>query len=146
MMDWKKVVVAPTTSLGETIAIIDASSMQIALVLGENGRLDGVVTDGDVRRAILRGVALTSPTADVMNSKPLVLPAGTAKHDVLAFMRQHAVHHVPIVDASGCLLALETVDALIGSLQYSTWVVLMAGGMGMRLRPLTETCPKPLLP
>lgn len=145
-LGWQKAILFATTPLSETIARIDAASLQIGIVVDELGLLKGVVTDGDIRRAILRGVPLDTPSDTIMSRTPRVLPIGTPPHEVLAFMKRHLVHHVPLVDVAGRYVGLEVLDELIGTPVRPNWVVIMAGGMGTRLRPLTEDCPKPLLP
>jgi dTDP-glucose pyrophosphorylase len=145
MANWEQVVVQPNTRLAETIARVDASALQIALVAEPSGRLVGVVTDGDIRRAILRGATLDSPIETVMNPQPKTLKAGVTREELLAYMRLHVLHHAPIVDANGKLVDLALLDDLLGARQLPNWVVLMVGGKGTRLRPLTDTLPKPML-
>ena len=143
--DWKQVTVLPDTPLAETIARVDASALQVALVADSAGRLIGVVTDGDVRRAILRGVTLDSPTSAVMSLHPKTLRVGASRDEILAFMRLHVVRQVPLLDKQGHIIGLSLLDDLTGARDLPNWVVLMAGGLGTRLRPLTETVPKPML-
>lgn len=146
MANWRQVVVQPETRLAETIASVDASALQIALVVDAPGRLVGVVTDGDIRRAILRGATLEAPIRTVMNPQPKTIRTGATREELLAFMRLHVLHHVPIVDREGRLVDLVLLDDLLGARQLPNWVVLMVGGKGTRLRPLTDTVPKPMLP
>ena len=144
MADWRKSVVFPSTTIKETIRKIDEGSLQIALVVDETQRLLGTVTDGDVRRALLRGVSLEEPASAVMNPRPTVATLDQGREAVLRMMRGRALHHVPLIDGQGRLAGLEVLDELV-SPSRDNWVVLMAGGLGSRLRPLTEDTPKPLL-
>ena len=144
-MIWRSVCVNSQTPLRETIARIDKSRLQIGLVTDDIGRLIGIVTDGDLRRAMLKGIGLEVATSTVMNTKPRVLPAGTTKEDIVAFMRRHVLHQVPLVNEDGLLVGLEVLDALLGAFHRPNWIVLMAGGLGSRLSPLTDDCPKPML-
>ncbi len=145
MTDWKNVVVSPVTPLGDAIARIDAAGIQVALVLDASGRLAGVLSDGDVRRAMLRGQSLQTPTGEVMNPHATSVLAQTPREEMLALMRRQVFHHLPLVDETGRVVGLATLDELIGVVARPNWVVLMAGGLGTRLRPLTEDRPKPLL-
>lgn len=145
MDTWRDVVVTPETTLGETVRRIEKSALQIALVVDKE-RLIGVVTDGDIRRALLDGHGIDFPTGQVMNPMPLTLAVGTKPENALAFMRRHSIHHVPLVDSDGTLAGIYFIDELIGVVKHPNAVVLMAGGLGTRLRPLTDSCPKPLLP
>jgi dTDP-glucose pyrophosphorylase len=145
MNAWQEVMLPQTATLGEVIARIDASASQIALIADLDGRLLGVMTDGDVRRAILRGLPLTTRAALIMSTHPLTAPEGTSGRELLALMRRHVVHQLPLLNAEGQVVGLAHIDELIGARRKSNWVVLMAGGPGTRLRPLTESTPKPLL-
>jgi dTDP-glucose pyrophosphorylase len=146
MNEWKQAVVAPEASLRDAIARIDKSGMALALVLDGAGRLAGVLSDGDVRRAILRGCDLATPTSKVMNPRPTSAPATSTSEELLALMRRKVLRHVPLLDEHKVVVGLATLDALSGVIERPNWVVLMAGGLGTRLRPLTEATPKPMLP
>lgn len=145
MSPWRDVAVSPETTLGEAIARIDRSSQQGALVLAPNGTLAGILTDGDIRRAILRGSGLQTRVSDVMNPKPMAVPASTPRDELLALMRRKNIHHLPLVDDGDLVVGLVTLDELVGVVERPNWVVLMAGGLGTRLQPLTVEYPKPLL-
>jgi dTDP-glucose pyrophosphorylase len=143
--NWRNTLVPPSASLGEVLARIDTGGYQIALVADREDRLLGVVTDGDVRRAILKGVPLTSAVNGVMNPSPVTVSQGTCADEQLAVMRRQSVHQLPIVNGGNLLVGLVLIDDLIGAAEKPNWVVLMAGGLGSRLRPLTESMPKPML-
>lgn len=145
MKDWRSVIVGPSTPLRDALVRIDAAGIQLAVVADDEGRLQGLLSDGDVRRALLRGVDLSSPTADVMNSNPVVAEPSWSPQRILAEMRLKGVHHIPVVDANRVIIGLAMLDELAGIIRHPNWVVLMAGGLGSRLWPLTENCPKPML-
>lgn len=145
MIDWRDLVIPTDATLGDAITRIDQTGRQIALVADADAILRGVVTDGDIRRAMLGGQQLSSPVANFMNSKPLTLPVGATRTDVLGFMKRHVLHQVPILDGSGRLVGVEHIDQLIQPEPRSNWVVLMAGGLGTRLGQLTQDTPKPML-
>ncbi|MBS4048005.1 MAG: nucleotidyltransferase family protein [Alphaproteobacteria bacterium] len=142
---WKKALIHPAMSVLEAIQTINATSLQIALVVDDEQRLLGTITDGDVRRGILRGVPLTAEVSHVLNPQPATATASTTRDARLALMRRHQFHQLPIIDSSGRVVELETIDELIQPETHQNPVLLMAGGLGKRLRPLTETRPKPLL-
>lgn len=145
MRNWQSVLLSTDATLGDAIARIDASGHQIAVIVDAQERLLGVMTDGDVRRAILRGVPMNAPARTVMNPKPLTAPQGSPEQQLLALMRRHVVHQLPIVNETGRVVGVVLIDDLIGARELPNWVVLMAGGLGTRLRPLTEQTPKPML-
>jgi len=145
MKNWKDIVVLPEVSLREAIERIDASGIQMALVADADMRLRGVLSDGDVRRAILNDSALDAPVSHVMNAAPKTGSIDTPRSEVLATMRRFMFHHLPLIDDEGRLAGLATLDEFMGVVERDNWVVLMVGGLGSRLRPLTDDCPKPML-
>lgn len=145
MRDWRNALVSPRDSVRVTISKIDAGSMQLAIVVDESGHLLGTVTDGDVRRGLLRGVTLDSNVGEIMNPDPTRAHESQDRATVLALMRSRALHQIPVVDDSGVVLGVEVIDELVNPRERDNWVVLKAGGMGTRLRPLTDNVPKPML-
>lgn len=145
MSNWKQVLLSPSTPILMAIKIIDASSLQIALVVDEGGRLLGTVTDGDVRRGILKGLSLESPINKVMNPKPIIARPEENRDSILEIMKLKQIRQIPVVNESGCVVDLEILEEMLQPRKLDNWVVLMAGGLGSRLKPLTDECPKPLL-
>ncbi len=142
---WEKVLVSPTLTIREVIQKIDSSALQIALVVDGSRCLLGTVTDGDVRRGILKGFSLEQSVVDVMNPHPTVAGMSDDRDSVLALMKARHLRQIPVVDDLGRIFNLETLEGLLNPVEQENWVVLMAGGLGSRLRPITDECPKPLL-
>lgn len=145
MKNWKKVLLSPETPILEALKVIDKGSLQIAIVIDADNHLKGTVTDGDVRRGILRGISLDKPVREVMNPTPTVAQLNEGRENILTLMRSKELRHIPVVDESGVIVTVEFLEELIQIRKRDNWVVLMAGGVGSRLRPLTDACPKPLL-
>lgn len=145
MKDCKKILIWPATPILEAIRVIDESSMQIALVVDEDDRLCGTLTDGDIRRGILKGISLDSPVQQIMNQNPIYAVLNDGLENILALMKMKELRHIPIVDENVRVVGMEILEDLIRLSEKDNWVVLMAGGLGSRLRPLTEDCPKPLI-
>ncbi|MEE2754758.1 MAG: nucleotidyltransferase family protein [Candidatus Latescibacterota bacterium] len=137
--------VSPVTSIREVMEGLNQSQKGLALVLSEDSRLLGTVTDGDIRRALLAGLDLDSPVQDSMQTEPTVAPDGLDEAALLNLMRANGVRHLPIVNGAGRVVALQYLD-LTESSPGTVSAVVMAGGEGLRLRPLTEDVPKPMLP
>lgn len=142
---WKEILVLPETPIREAIRVLDKSAKQILLVVDGENRLMGTVTDGDIRRGILKGLSLDEHTDKIMGSSPTVARVGDDRQSILAMMRKKKLHHIPIVNEQHQVTGIEFLEELIQPHLKENWVVLMAGGLGSRLRPLTNDCPKPML-
>ena len=134
----------PETTLRKVIEVIDRGAAQIALIT-ESGRLVGIVTDGDVRRGLLRSESLDAPAANIMRRNFRSLPADATAAQALALMQRDTVHQIPALDETGKVVHLFLLEDLIRPKKLPNTVVIMAGGEGRRLRPLTNNCPKPML-
>jgi dTDP-glucose pyrophosphorylase len=132
-------------SIRDAIALIDAGAAKIGLVVDESDRLLGIVGDGDVRRGLLRGECLESAVASVMNTSFKWLPINADGPHIYEFMRHHNLFQVPMLDVEGRVVGLRLLEEFIQAPARLNAVVLMAGGKGERLRPLTDNCPKPML-
>ncbi len=141
----ERTLLGPETTIHQLIVRFTRMTPQIGLVVDERRCLLGTVTDGDIRRGLLRGLATDLPVSEIMNTSPRVFRFGEPQGNILAFMRRERVQHVPIVDFAGRVVDLLTIDSLLQPRPQDMPVVLMAGGKGLRLRPLTETLPKPML-
>ena len=130
----------------DCISAIGENRRKIALVVDADDRLVGIVTDGDIRRGILRGISIDAPVTQIMNDHPTTASPDESTASIVAKLDSPGIDHIPVVAADGRLTDLITRDELHASQPLSTPVVLMAGGRGQRLYPLTKDVPKPMLP
>ncbi len=145
MTDWHQISVRPDQPLCEALAAIDEGGVQVAIVVDEEDALLGVVTDGDIRRGILDNVDLDASVRTVMNEDPVTARPQEDRQSLIDRMQARRIHQIPIVEDGGRVVGIEVLDDLLEPEARPNPVVLMAGGLGTRLRPLTEDCPKPLL-
>ena len=143
---WRTTLLSLEASIQQAIASLDTSSMKIVLVAGADDHLIGTVTDGDIRRGLLRGVDLASGIDSIVHRKPLVVPPDLSRELVLGLMRANKFQQLPVVDETGRVVGLHLWDDLLTPSARPNRVVIMAGGRGVRLHPHTEDCPKPMLP
>lgn len=138
-----------TLSMGATlrdaISSIDRNSSGAALVLDETGLLLGIVTDGDIRRALLKGYPLEYPIEQVMVDRPITATRDFTREQLLHLVRTNRIAQVPIVDEDNRLVNIVLARDLLGEQQEGRRALIMAGGRGSRLEPLTRFTPKPML-
>ncbi|HYR38377.1 MAG TPA: sugar phosphate nucleotidyltransferase [Methylomirabilota bacterium] len=138
-------VTSPRASLREALEAITKNGRQAVLVADAEGVLVGMVTDGDLRRAILRGVPLDGGVADIMNPVPVTASPGLGRAAAVELMLARGIRHLPLVEAGRRLVDVLFLEEQIAAPPLPTPAVIMAGGEGQRLRPLTESTPKPLV-
>ncbi|MEC7817653.1 MAG: nucleotidyltransferase family protein [Pseudomonadota bacterium] len=144
--NWREALLARGATIGDAVRSLDHSGLQIVLVMTDEERLAGTITDGDIRRGLLRGLGTSDPAQEVMQNDPMVVPPNLDRQIVLQIMSANKIHQLPIVDKTRRVTGLHVWDEMQAPLRRSSTMVVMAGGKGTRLRPLTENCPKPLLP
>lgn len=142
---WKTTLIPLGSTIQQAIYSLETSGMQIVLAATEDNKLAGTLTDGDIRRAFLKGLTLDSTIDSIIHRTPLVVPPEIGREHVLQLMKANKIHQLPIVDNEGKIIGLHVLDSIITPALLSNRMVIMAGGKGTRLRPHTENCPKPML-
>ncbi len=141
----ERLLISAEDSIADAMRAIDLGGLQIALAVDPIGGLIGTVTDGDIRRALLAGRTLDDSVTPHVARAPLVVSPLHSRTEVLDLMRARQIAAVPIVDANGRLVGLHVMRALLGSVDRPNLAVIMAGGKGTRLAPLTRSMPKPMV-
>jgi dTDP-glucose pyrophosphorylase len=145
MEDWNKVAVSPKDTILHAIGVIDRGAIQIAIVVDHDGRLLGTITDGDVRRGILKGCTLQDAVSKIMHPNPTTLPDTSSESDVRQLLREKNLLHVIMLSKEGRVTRIAGLSEKLAPKRLPNKVILMAGGLGTRLMPLTKDYPKPML-
>jgi dTDP-glucose pyrophosphorylase/predicted transcriptional regulator len=142
---WRNSIVHIRTPIKAAIEQLNRNGIKIALVLDDNDRLLGTVSDGDFRRGMLRGLTLQDSVEKIMNTSPRTVQENSSRLDILNLMEQTKILQIPIVDNKNKVVGLHLWDEVSAKTKYSNVMVIMAGGKGSRLHPQTEKTPKPML-
>lgn len=139
-------IISPTASIAEAIAVLDKAGTGALVLCTRDRVLCGLLTDGDIRRAILQGKSMDAPCNTIASRKPMVAPRSIPSPEALDLMNQHDINHLPVVDAENHVVEFLLRKDLVTDVRLDLSAVIMAGGYGRRLLPLTESVPKPMLP
>jgi len=142
---WRDSIVKINTPIKIAIERLNKVGIKIALVLDENYRLLGTISDGDFRRGMLSGLTLEDSVEKIMNKNPRTVNEGTSRLEILKLMNDTKILQIPIVDRNNSVIGLHLWDDISVQAKYSNIMVIMAGGRGSRLHPQTENRPKPML-
>lgn len=143
---WRQALLPPSATLGQAIRNLNEVAIKIVMVVNEEGVLEGTISDGDIRRGLLKGLDLNSPIVSVVRHNSFVVRPDMGRDMVTQLMLANKIQQIPVVDEQHRLVGLHLWDEITTLPERSNLLVIMAGGMGTRLRPHTENCPKPLLP
>ena len=143
---WRQAILPFNSTIGQAISNLNQVAIKIVLVVNEVGVLEGTISDGDIRRGLLKGLDMNSPIASIIHRNALVVPPELGRDFVMQLMLANKIQQIPVVDEQRHILGLHLWDEVTMPPSRRNLMVIMAGGMGIRLRPHTEACPKPLLP
>lgn len=143
---WKETIVNENTTLKYAIARLEHAALQILIVVDEEKKFIGTITDGDIRRGLLKGFELDASIYSLVNRNAFVVPNSMGNDIIFKIMAANGIRQIPIVDDNHCVIGLHTWDDINSNQVLTNPMVIMAGGIGKRLHPYTENCPKPMLP
>ena len=137
--------IANKSSIATAIQSLNKSGLKIVLVQDDKLKFVGTITDGDIRRGLLRGLTLNDSVVKIVNSAALTVDDNVSKIDILELMRAKKVYQIPVIDKELNIMRLHLWDEISEPIKLSNVMVIMAGGVGSRLKPLTDSVPKPML-
>ena len=131
-------------SIKQALKVIDKGAIKVAVVLSDDGLLLGMLSDGDIRRALLKGMSLGDKITGIINKHPVVANINDTKERILELANEKKLHQIPII-SNGKLIGIQDIREFLAPKNKPNKVILMVGGLGTRLRPLTNDVPKPML-
>ncbi len=146
MKDIEKIKLTVNSTIKEALQIIDQGAVKFAIVVDQDDKLLGTLTDGDLRRAILDEKSLNDNIEAIYFREPTVVNVNNTKEEIINLCTSKKIYQIPVVDHEGRVVSVDLLDELLKSEVYTNKVVLMVGGLGTRLQPLTDNTPKPMLP
>ena len=145
MHNWKKILLKQRDTLARAIEVLESQALRIVLVVDDDRKILGTITDGDIRRALLQHRGMDTRLDAIMHRDPVVASVNDSQQMLLSMMKRAGALQIPLIDELGCVVGLETMQQLLSKKSFDNPVFLMAGGFGKRLQPLTNEIPKPLL-
>jgi len=143
---WQRAILPLDSTIEQAIRNLDQVAIKIILVVNEKGEFEGTISDGDIRRGLLNGLKFQSYISSIVHKNALVVPPSVGRDLVLQLMIANKIQQIPILNEARQVIGLHLWDEVTSNPVRSNVMIIMAGGKGTRLRPHTETCPKPLLP
>ncbi len=143
-MDWKKALLDYKKNINDAIKCLNSSAARIVVVT-KNKKFLGIINDGDIRRSFLKGIDFTDSISSIIKKKPLICDPRTSITEVRDLMIRNNIYQIPIVDRNNKIFGIHTIDNIKNNKISSSVFVIVAGGYGKRLLPLTEKTPKPLI-
>ena len=143
---WRQAILPASATIAQAIRNLDQMGIKIILVANETGVLEGTISDGDIRRGLLKGLDMNSPLTSIIHRNALVVPPELGRELVMQLMVANKIQQIPVVDEQHQIVGLHLWDEITTPPTRTNLMVIMAGGLGTRLLPHTENCPKPLLP
>ena len=139
------VAVSTSSKIRDAAKSLNESCLKIVLVVDDRNRLVGTICDGDIRRGLLNGLDMDQCAMAIANKSPIFVKAASFPSQIRALMAASKIHQIPELDADDRVSCVHIWDDLDTPNQIDNKMIIMAGGLGSRLRPLTNDCPKPML-
>lgn len=144
-MDIQRVQLAQNSSIKEALRVIGKERVRLGIVVDKKGKLLGVISDSDIRKALISGKGVNDSITDIYTKNPLTIKESISESELLELSAKTDIYDFPVVDEKGRVISIKSIASLLGEKKLSNPVILMAGGLGTRLAPLTKDTPKPML-
>jgi dTDP-glucose pyrophosphorylase len=142
---WQKTILSSTSTLQDAIISLNETALKIIIIVNQENTFLGTISDGDIRRGLLRDLSLSSPLTSIINKNSLVVPPNYPSENIQEMMRANKIHQIPIINENGSVMGLHLWDNFFEVPELENEMIIMAGGKGSRLMPHTQNCPKPMV-
>jgi dTDP-glucose pyrophosphorylase len=142
---WRQAILLSDATIHQAIRNLNETAIKIVLIVNHRGEFEGTLSDGDIRRGILKGLDIHSPIASIIRRNPLVVPPTMNREMVVQLMMANKIQQIPVIDDNNALVGLHLWDELTTPVKRPNVMIIMAGGKGTRLLPHTDHCPKPMV-
>jgi len=146
MKSIKKIKLKTNSTIKEALQIINTGAVKFGVVVDKEDKLLGTLTDGDIRRAFLDGKTINDSIENIYFKNPTIVTINNTKDEIINICTSKKLYQIPVVDDNGKIIGIHFLDELLKPNIHTNKVILMVGGLGTRLRPLTDNIPKPMLP
>lgn len=133
-------------NIADAISSLELTALQIVLIVDKSSILQGIITDGDIRRGFMKGHSLEDSVKHIMTTSPLVVNSSSQRQKAVKIMMEHKIQHMPVIDSNGSLMDIILLNETHKKYKHENTILIMAGGLGKRLMPHTKDCPKPMIP
>jgi len=145
MHNWRKIILKESNTMQDAVKVLDDEALGIVMIVNGDNKLIGTVTDGDIRRGLIKRHSMNTVLSEVMFREPTVATIDDDSNKILMQMKVLGLMQIPLLDKEKRVVGLETLHHILSNNRHENPVFLMAGGFGKRLQPLTNNTPKPLL-
>jgi dTDP-glucose pyrophosphorylase/predicted transcriptional regulator len=146
MKNLNDIIISDSTTIIDALKVIDKGCIKLAIVADVNNKLMGTLSDGDIRRAIINGCELSESISAAYNQNPIICNVDDSNNTILHIAQKNNLQQIPLIDNDGKVAGIKGISDLFSTKSFDNTVVLMVGGLGSRLKELTKSKPKPLLP
>lgn len=142
-MDINKLKLTPSSSIEEALKIVGKERVRLGIIVDEKDKFLGVISDSNIRKALINGKSLKDNIKEIYTKNPITIKENTSKNELLKLSAKTDIYDFPVLDEQGTIVSIKSISSLYKA--NANFIIIMAGGLGSRLKELTKNTPKPML-